>query len=242
MRSQRRSKKRELMEAAIRLIAGKGLKAATVRSIAREAGVTEAALYRHYASKEALYFDVYTRLVTEMIAAKRAIGSSSASVRDKLKEWVRVSYDFFDRHPDAFTFVLLTPHDFPEPQREITTVQGRVFMDMVTEAQVAGEMKPIPPELALSHFTGVMLNVPRLINEGTLKGPAAKYVDEVAGAVWRILGKHPDGAVRARERGRGARLPRVRRRGDRMQRGPTPQDACGAELFRVGSKKKGEPK
>ncbi|MFQ5805873.1 MAG: TetR/AcrR family transcriptional regulator [Phycisphaerae bacterium] len=179
------------MEAAVRLIAGKGIKATTVRSIAQEAGVTEAALYRHYASKEDLYFDVYTRLVTEMIAAKRAIASSSAPVFEKLKEWVRVSYDSFDRHPDAFAFVLLTPHDFPESQREITTVQGRIFMDVVKQAQAAGEMKPIPPALALSHFTGVMLNVPRLINEGTLKGPAAKYLDEVASAVWRLLGAKP---------------------------------------------------
>jgi AcrR family transcriptional regulator len=191
MANQRRSRKGELMEAAVRLIAGKGLKAATVRSIAREAGVTEAALYRHYASKEDLYVDVYTRLVTEMIEAKRAVASSNAPARDKLKDWIRVSYDFFDRHPDAFTFVLLTPHDFPESQRAIATIQGGVFMDMVKQAQATGQMKPIPAELALSHFTGLMLNVPRLINEGTLEGPASKYVDDVMDAVWQLLGIEP---------------------------------------------------
>jgi AcrR family transcriptional regulator len=187
MGNERKNSKQGLMDAAVRLIARKGLKAATVRSIASEAGVTEGALYRHYASKEALYVDVYTRLVTEMIEAKQTIASSSETVRQKLHEWVRVSYGFFDRHPDAFSFVLLTEHDLPEPQRKTTSVQGQIFMDLVEKAQHAGEIRPILPELALSHFTGIMLNVPRLINEGILEGPALKYVDDVADAAWDAL-------------------------------------------------------
>ncbi len=175
------------MAAAVRLIARNGVKATTVRSIAREAGVTDGALYRHYTSKEELYIDVYTCIVTDMIRAKQAVAFSDAPVRQKLRAWVRVSYDFFDRHPDAFTFVLLTPHDLPESKREIMRAQGTIFINVVRQAQVAGEMKSIPPELALSHFTGLMLNVPRLINEGVLKGPARGYVDEVTNAVYRVL-------------------------------------------------------
>lgn len=175
------------MNAAVRLMARHGAKAATVRSIAREAGVTEGALYRHYVSKQELCLDVYTEIVTEMTRAKRAIASRDAPARDKIREWVRVSYEFFDHHADAFTFVLLTPHGFPEPHRDITEVQGQIFMDLVRQAQATGEMKSVLPELALGHFTGVMLNVPRMINAGTLKGPASKYVDDVADAAWRML-------------------------------------------------------
>ena len=32
-----------------------------------------------------------------------------------------------------------------------------------------------------------MLNVPRLINEGVLAGPATRYTDEVVGAIWRMF-------------------------------------------------------
>ncbi len=187
MASQRKNRKQALRNATVRLVAERGLRAATVRSIAREAGVTEGALYRHYASKAALCLDVYTRIVTDMIRAKEAISSSDLPVRDKLAQWVRVSYAWFDSHPDAFTFVLLTPHEFAESEREIATRQGEVFMELVKRAQVAGQLKPMPPALALSHFTGVMLNVPRLINEGVLTGPASQYADEVCQAVWRML-------------------------------------------------------
>lgn len=187
MSNQPASTKEALLNAAVQLMAQKGVKAATTRAIARAAGVTEGAVYRHFVSKEELYLDAYTRLITTMTHAKEAIVSSSATLREKLREWVRVSYEFFDEHPDAFTFVLLTPHDLPKAQRDITTAQSRLLIDVIKQAQVTGQMPPMRVELAASHFIGLLLNVPRLINEGTLERPALKYVDDVCDAVYRAL-------------------------------------------------------
>ena len=175
------------MDAAVRLIARQGVKAATVRSIARAAGVTEAAVYRHYASKEELYLEAYKLLVAEMMQAKQRIAQSDATLAEKLREWVRVSYEFFDDHADAFTFVFLTPHDLPETQGEITTTQGQLLIGLIRQAQQSGEMVAMCPELAASHFIGLMLNVPRSINERLLQGPASQYADAVTEAVFRAL-------------------------------------------------------
>lgn len=60
-------------------------------------------------------------------------------------------------------------------------------MEMIARATKAGEVREIAPEVALSHVVGMILNVPRLIHEGTLAGPALKYADEVATAAWRVL-------------------------------------------------------
>lgn len=188
MTTTRVNSKAKLMHAAVRIMARQGVKAATVRAIAREAGVTEAAVYRHYPSKEALYLEAFERLVNEMTAVKETIAHSSATLRQKLREWVRVSYESYDRLPHAFSFVLLMPHDLPASHRDIVERQGHLFINIVLAAQAAGEMPPMKPELALSHFTGLMLNVPRLIEEGTLEGPATQYTDEVAAATDRALG------------------------------------------------------
>jgi AcrR family transcriptional regulator len=187
MATHRENSRDALLGAAVRLIARRGVKAATVRSIARAAGVTEAAVYRHYASKEELYLDAYTRLIAGMTEAKQAIASSDATFGEKLREWVRVSYEFFDGHADAFTFVFLTPHDLPEAEAEITTAQGRLLLNLIERAQNVGEMAPMCNRLAASHFIGLMLNVPRSINEGLLEGPASKYVDNVTEAIYRAL-------------------------------------------------------
>ncbi len=179
------------MDATARLMARRGVKGASVRAIAREAGVTEGAVYRHFASKEVLYAAAYVRVIREMAEVKKAIASQQIPIERRLREWVRASFEFFDRHPDAFTFVLLTPHDLPEPQREVGRLNSNTFIEMVKDAQQGGTLKPMRPELVLSHFSGVLLNVPRLINEGTLEGPALRYTDEVVEAVWDMLRPRP---------------------------------------------------
>jgi AcrR family transcriptional regulator len=48
----------EILDAALAVFAEKGYEAGTMRQIANRLGVTEPALYRHYAGKEALFEDV----------------------------------------------------------------------------------------------------------------------------------------------------------------------------------------
>jgi AcrR family transcriptional regulator len=177
----------ELVAATVRLVSRHGKDGASIRAIAREAGMTEGAIYRHYESKEGMCWDAYRQIVDEMILEKKRVTLSAAPLRERLREWVRLSYAYFDRAPEAFTFVLLTPGVVPPEDEEVTTSQGCMFMEMIREALSAGEVRPISAELALSHFSGVMLNVPRLVNEGLLEGPALQYVDDVADTVWRML-------------------------------------------------------
>ena len=183
----RKNKKDDIIAATIRLVAQKGVNASTIRQISEEAGVTEGALYRHFASKEDLCQQVYCQIVAEMAAAKERILASQVPMREKFYEYVRVSYEYFDRYSDAFTYVVLTEHDFPEDQRDITTRQGRILMQMIGPIGLARKPVPMTPEVALSHFTGVMLNIPRLINEAVLEGPASRYTDEVAATLLRIF-------------------------------------------------------
>jgi len=121
------------------------------------------------------------------IHEKEQLLSEATSLREKLREWIRVSYAHFDRHPEGFTYVFLTPRVVPVSERGITRRQGELFVELIRRARDAGEVRPIEPATALSHFTALMLNVPRLINEGTLEGPASAYTEEVWTAVWRVL-------------------------------------------------------
>ena len=97
-------------------------------------------------------------------------------------------------HPDAFTYVLLTPHDFPVELNEITTRQGRMLMTMLGSISQA-RVPPLTAELGLSHFTGLMLNVPKLINEGLLTGPASSFTCEVVAALMRVFAPESKGSI-----------------------------------------------
>ncbi len=181
------NRKEALLAAAVRLRAEGGQAATTIRAIAREAGVTDAAVYRHYRSKDDLLWRAYERIVEEMIREKRHLADSDAPLREKLGEWVRLTYAYFDKNPQAFNYVLATPHIAKASDQRSTTGQGELFLSMITRAIQAGEVRPMEPVVALSHFSGVLLNVPRLINEGALKGPASAYAEDVSDVAWRIV-------------------------------------------------------
>lgn len=181
------NRKDALLAAAVRLGAEGGQAATTIRAIARGAGVTDAAVYRHYRSKDDLLWRAYERIVEEMIREKRHLVDNGAPLREKLGEWVRLTYAYFDKNPQAFNFVLASPHIAKASDRSSTTGQGELFLSMITRAIQAGEVRPMEPVVALSHFSGVLLNVPRLINEGALEGPASAYAEEVSDAAWRIV-------------------------------------------------------
>ncbi len=83
-----------------------------------------------------------------MASTKGMIALSTASVAEKMREWVRASYDYYDQFPDAFSYVFFTEHAFRQSWQEITTRQSRIF------TRIIAQMQPTHSELALSHFSG----------------------------------------------------------------------------------------
>lgn len=209
MPTQNRNGKERLVDAAVRLVTRDGAVRTSVRAIARAAGVTEAALYRHFRSKDELYLRIYTDQIVALIAEKERIAAERGPFRKKLRAWIAASYAAYDRNPGAFTFVWLTPRRPPRAAAALMTRQGRLLMDLARAAQRAGEMRPLPAKLVLSHFTGLMLNVPRLMNDGVLPRPARRYVDDVAAAVWRVF--EPEGCAGRETPALGATWARGRR-------------------------------
>jgi AcrR family transcriptional regulator len=178
-----------LIRAAIRLASGQGFDGVSVRSIAREAGVTEGALYKHFSSKDQLWRDVYGVIVGEMIEEKHGILDSGLSTREAIAEWVRLTYAHYDGNRDAFTYVLLLPHPFAEAMGEEYHAQGRLFERLIRRGQRSGEVDgSMKVGLARTLFVGLLLSVPSQINEGGLKGPASNYAEDVTRAILRALG------------------------------------------------------
>jgi AcrR family transcriptional regulator len=66
----------EIMDAALGVIGDKGYEAGTMREIAARVGVSEPALYRHYASKEALLTDIVA------VAGDRIAGNVSRALAE----------------------------------------------------------------------------------------------------------------------------------------------------------------
>ena len=195
--------KNRLMAAFIQLVVEKGIELATIQAIARQVGVTEGAVYRHYSSKEELRWQACKEIIEEMAREKEHLVIADMPIREKIRQWIKLTYAYFDRHPLGFTYVLLTPHPkfSQHAEEEILTWQGRIFMAMIEQAMSSGQARRMSPPMALCHFTGLMLNVPRLINEGLLDGPSLRYVDETTDAVWAVLKPIDPSAVKGKDDG-----------------------------------------
>ena len=171
---------------AIRLVVEGGARNATIKAISAQMDVNEAALYRHFKSKEEMLSSAYVAIVEEMAQQKRHLAKSTLPFADIVREWIKLTYEFYDSNPDAFAYVLLLPPT-SIANADISRVQGKLFMSLLRRALRNGEIAPMLPKLAYSHFSGIMLNIPRLIYEGTLRGPARAYLDDAISAVMRAL-------------------------------------------------------
>lgn len=185
----RRNTRDNLKDAAIRLGARDGIDGASIRTIAREVGVTEGAVYKHFANKEELIREAYTSVVEEMARDKAVLVKADLPFEHAVRAWVKLTYEYFDANQDAFTYVLLMPHRFADSLGEIYTRQGHMFRAFIVRAQENKQILAMDPDLAVAVFTGIVLNIPRLINEGALQGPALPYAPEIADAVIRVFAR-----------------------------------------------------
>jgi AcrR family transcriptional regulator len=185
--SERRNTRFDLRKAAIRLGARDGIHAASIRTIAREAGVTEGAVYKHFSSKDDLIRDAYTTIVNEMARDKEVLIRTDLPFEHAIRAWIKLTYQYFDGNCDAFTYVLLMPHRMADTLGEIYTKQGLLFRAFIVRSINDNQIRKIDPDLAVAIFTGCVLNIPRLINEGTLDGPASTYSQEIADAVLKVF-------------------------------------------------------
>lgn len=178
--------KNEILAATVRLVAAEGTRAATMRAVAREVGVTEAAIYRHYSSKEDLWLRAYLGVVEEMAEEQACLLVATSAFPQRLRECIRLNFGYYDRNPGGFTYALLVPH-VVTTRHAAARQRDVVARELVRAGIESAALRRIPVDLAFTHFAGLMLSVPRRINERTLPGPAVQYVDAVFDAVWRVL-------------------------------------------------------
>ncbi|WP_025683515.1 TetR/AcrR family transcriptional regulator [Paenibacillus maysiensis] len=102
------SKKKDIMQAAMRLFATKGIDGISVKEIGEAAGVTDAAIYKHFKSKDAMALEVfgqYCNSYTTLIDFYRKQSGSFISRFHQLVDEVLVMHD-----EDQYGLLLLSQH------------------------------------------------------------------------------------------------------------------------------------
>jgi len=141
-----------LLQSAIRLIAEVGPTAFTLREVARQAGVSHNAPYRHFQDKDALLAAVATEGYGELTEAMLEAGGQQANALDRLKQAGLAYVSFALRRPEHFAVMLEAPFS-KQKYPEAGAAAERAFSVLVSLVKGCQEKKQLitgsPLDLAL---------------------------------------------------------------------------------------------
>src|SRR5712692_1937445 len=155
-------RKRQILAVATCLFARQGFAGTTTRQIAQRAGVNEALVFRHFPTKEELYWDVLEAKIHEAAPAER-IEKTLASSRG-LAVFERVAFEILQRRAQDDTlsrlllFSGLENHELA--QRFFVTYVADYYDRLATHIErlmQAGRLRRTDPLLAARAFFGMVI-------------------------------------------------------------------------------------
>jgi AcrR family transcriptional regulator len=189
-----RDLKRELVDAALEVLAEKGEGELSLREVARRAGVSHNAPYHHYSrGKSQLFADVaaegFERLRREMLKRTEVRGLSA---RERLEELAAVYVGFaFDNVPlyrVMFSSEVHAGAEAPGVQQSIVDLYD-VFRRNLVEAQSDGTVHPAPADDLGTAYTTMLHGLAVGIVDGLVRrsAPSRRRAEDLAKRLARAM-------------------------------------------------------
>ena len=178
--------KEPLRQAALALFVEKGVHGASIRDIAKGAGVSEAALYRHWANKDALVLALYCEHLAEVTALLDAAIHGKILVA-AIHDATAAAFALYDREPLVFRFVLHIQHGVANLMPPGLRTPHDVVIDLVRAAIARGEVVGDPVLLG-GCLVGLFLQTATYVQYGRIPGPLAAHTTAVVATAMRVLG------------------------------------------------------
>jgi AcrR family transcriptional regulator len=174
---------------AIKLFAKRGIKEVTINQIATEANCSDGALYRHYKSKEEMAWTLYKREVEGFGALIKQILENKVLSNDKkIYNSIELFYDFYDKHPTKFSFILLSQYNFPRELKVNKKLNPyHIMKECLKSMDIGKNIKDI--DLLSGMIFGLILEPARMKATNELKGKLKDRVEIVYKACMSVI-KH----------------------------------------------------
>ncbi|WP_405003697.1 TetR/AcrR family transcriptional regulator [Kitasatospora purpeofusca] len=188
-----------LVGVAFELLDEVGQEKVTMREVARRAGVSAGAPFRHFADRRALLTAVADRVLADFEAWQRAevataagageaAGAGAGDRRAVLRALGLGFVRYAVRHPHRFALVrsrVFAPAPQPELRERLSGID-RAYTEVIVADQAAGLLRPGDPELVGFAGQALVYGLAQMILDGYL--PAEK-AEEVAAQVLDTFGR-----------------------------------------------------
>ncbi len=179
--------RRRIVDAAIKVVGEQGRHAASVRTIAREAGCNEAVIYHHFENKGRMQEEIFAELALELAESRRNATRAETDPRSFIRIWITESYRFYDERPNAFAYTLLAFPSIIGVTSVAYHANSKLFRESLDRlAPPDGRRWELTP-ISFSAFRAALIGPARDIHAGVLSGPAMQYVEPIASIAEGIL-------------------------------------------------------
>jgi len=158
------SKRRLILDAAVRVFARQGFHACRVSDIADEAGVAYGLVYHYFASKDEVLDTLFLERWSVMLDLIREVDSQPISVREKFGAIASFIVDSYRHDPDLMKVIIVevtrAANSFGQTHLAQIREAFTLIAEIVTKAQADREFKPeITAEFAAIAFYGAIEQV-----------------------------------------------------------------------------------
>jgi AcrR family transcriptional regulator len=187
LRQKPHTKRPDIVQVATALFAARGIDGVSMRDIAQAAGVREAAIYRHFASKDELAREIFLSWYGWYCTELQRTVNGSAGALEQLREIVRHEFAAVTNHSDAFVYFCENEARFvPDLPPGVISVR-RSFTAFIKAGQARGEVRMASPELLADMLSGALCAVALTwLHTGRRKKLEAQ-VEEVVEGCWRMI-------------------------------------------------------
>lgn len=156
-------RREQLIQVAVDLFSRKGFKGTTTREIAKTAGVTEAIIFRHFATKEQLYTAIIDRKINSPATAGWLAGLRQAmdhnddrAVIEKLITAIIETNKIDPKFERLMLYAALEGNDIALLYiRQLTESIVDAFRKYLERRQMQGRIRPMNPDTALTAIVGM---------------------------------------------------------------------------------------
>jgi AcrR family transcriptional regulator len=157
-------KRRQILDAAVRVFARQGFHACRVSDIADEAGVAYGLVYHYFSSKDEILDTVFLERWNVLLHVIAEVDAGEGSARDKLHAIASFIVDSYRHDPDVMKVIVVevtrAANSFGRTHLSKIREAYALIADVVAKAQDAGELRSdVTPDFAALAFYGAIEQV-----------------------------------------------------------------------------------
>lgn len=183
------SKKKDILQAAMRLFATKGVDGISVKEIGDAAGVTDAAIYKHFKNKDAVALEAFTQYCADYTALIDGYVRQEGTVKERFQRLIAEVLEMHDTDPYGLLLISQNHEIFVEVGSSEDYRQPLdALMDLIDQGIVRGELPAQDSKLTGVMIIGAITHLAASSMQGLFPERLVPYTDETTHRLMLMLG------------------------------------------------------